>query len=109
MIEEKLKEKIGEKLFRRAQLIAENRFGYKANLISKYYQSIYDGYISLDEEWSDESIISILKNKFDKASHEDKISFINEIMWTYDEKDGKTKYILEKYHRALKKNLINNL
>jgi len=105
-IEEKLISRFGEKLFKRAQLIAENKFGYKMNLISKYYQGIYDGYIDLDEEWSDESIIDLIKNKIEKSSEEDKLKVINEIISTYDEKDGKTKYILEKYHRALKKNLI---
>jgi len=100
-IEERLKDKIGEKNFKRAQLISENKFGHKINLIEKYYTSILDGYINIDDEWSSEYVIDIIKNKFEKT--ENKLEFIKEIIDTYDKKDDKTRHILEKYLRAIKK------
>lgn len=103
-IEEILKEKIGERNFKRAKLISENKFGHRTNLIEKYYKSIIEGYLDINDEWSDDYIIEIIKNKYNKV--EDKKKFIEEIMETYDMKDDKTRYIMEKYVRALKNNKI---
>jgi len=104
MIEEELKEKLGERLFKRAKLIAENRFGYKTHFIDKYYKSILDGYLDINEEWSNETIIELIKNKVDRS--ENKLKLIQEIIETYDIKDPKTNHILDKYLRALKNNKI---
>lgn len=102
-IENILIEKIGDKKFKRAKLLAENKFGQKRYLIEKYYKSMIDDYISIDDEWANEDTIDIITSKIEKLDISEKINIINDIISTYDIKDGKTKYILEKYQRALKK------
>lgn len=103
-IELKLKEVLGEKGFKRAQMIAENKFGHKTNLIEKYYKSLIDGYLDINEEWSNDFVIEMIKNRYDKV--EDKRKFIEDILSTYDTKDDRTRNILEKYLRALRTNKI---
>lgn len=103
-IELKLKETLGEKGFKRAQMIAENKFGHKTNLIEKYYKSLIDGYLDINEEWSNDFVIEVIKNKYNKV--EDKRMFIEDILSTYDTRDDKTRNLLEKYLRALRNNKI---
>ena len=103
-IEEKLKEKLGDKNFKRAKLISENKFGHKMNLVEKYYKSLLDGYLDIDEEWSNDFVIEMIQNKFNKV--ENKIGFLQEILDTYDTKNDKTRQVLEKYLRAIRNNKI---
>ena len=103
-IEVKLKEKVGEKLFKRAQLISENKFGHRTNLIEKYYKSILDGYLDINDEWSDEYIIELIAHKFKTSPNKE--ALLNEIISTYDMKDDKTRMVLEKYLRAIKNHKI---
>jgi len=103
-IEIQLKEKLGEKNFKRAQLISHNKFGYKTNLIEKYYKSLLNGYLDINEEWSNDFVIEMLANRFNKV--ENKMEFIQEILDTYDTRDDRTRNILEKYMRAIRNNKI---
>jgi hypothetical protein len=103
-IEEKLREKLGEKNFKRAQLISQNKFGYKTHLVEKYYKSLLDGYLHIEEEWSNDYVVEMIKNRFDRV--EDKSGFIQEILDTYDTRDDKTRQVLEKYLRAIRNNKI---
>lgn len=103
-IEIKLKEKLGDKNFKRAQLISHNKFGHKTNLIEKYYKSLLNGYLDINEEWSNDFVIELMQNKFQKT--ENKMEFIQTILDTYDTKDDKTRNILEKYMRAIRNNKI---
>jgi len=68
-IEIQLKEKLGEKNFKRAQLISHNKFGYKTNLIEKYYKSLLNGYLDINEEWSNDFVIEMLANRFNKVEN----------------------------------------
>ena len=103
-IEIQLKEKLGEKGFKRAQLISQNKFGHKFNLIEKYYKSFIDGYLDINEEWSDDYVIELIRNKVAKSDN--KLKIIQEIIDTYDLKDDKTRHVLDKYLRAIKNNKI---
>jgi hypothetical protein len=98
-----LKEKIGEKMFKRTSMIATERFGDKQNLKIKFYQSILEGYINPNELWTSDDTISSLKSKIESASDSEKESLIMEILDTYDTKDPKIKELLRKYERYLKK------
>lgn len=98
-----LKEKIGEKLFNRTQIIANERFGGKESLKIKFYQSILEGYINPSELWTNDDTISSLKSKIDSVSDSEKEALILEILDTYDVKDPKIKELLKKYNRYLKK------
>lgn len=98
-----LKEKIGEKLFNRTQIIANERFGSKESLKIKFYQSILEGYINPSELWTSDDTISSLKSKIDSAPDGEKEQLILEILDTYDIKDPKIKELLRKYERYLKK------
>lgn len=98
-----LKEKIGEKLFNRTQIIANERFGGKENLKIKFYQSILEGYINPSELWTNDDTISSLKSKIDSVSDSEKEALILEILDTYDIKDPKIKELLRKYERYLRK------
>ena len=79
-----LKEKIGEKVFNKTQIIANSKFGNKEGLKSKFYQSILDGYINPSEIWSDNDIILSLKEKINSSNDIDKEKLITEIIDTYD-------------------------
>jgi hypothetical protein len=103
-IEEQLREKLGEKNFKRAQLISHNKFGYKTHLIDKYYKSLLNGYLDIEEEWSNDFVIEMIQNRFDKT--ENKMEFLQEILDTYDTKNDKTRQVLEKYLRAIRNNKI---
>jgi len=98
-----LKEKIGEKLFNRTQIIANQRFGGKETLKIKFYQSILEGYINPSELWTSDDIILSLKSKIDSVPDGEKEQLILEILDTYDTKDPKIKELLRKYERYLKK------
>lgn len=98
-----LKEKIGEKLFNRTQIIANERFGGKENLKIKFYQSILEGYINPSELWTSDDTILSLKSKIDSAPDGEKEQLILEILDTYDIKDPKIKELLRKYERYLRK------
>ena len=98
-----LKEKIGEKLFNKTQIIANERFGGKENLKIKFYQSILEGYINPSELWTSDDTILSLKSKIDSAPDGEKEQLILEILDTYDIKDPKIKELLRKYERYLKK------
>ncbi len=98
-----LKEKIGEKLFNRTQIIANERFGGKENLKIKFYQSILEGYINPSELWTSDDTILSLKSKIDSVPDVEKEQLILEILDTYDIKDPKIKELLRKYERYLKK------
>jgi hypothetical protein len=98
-----LKEKIGEKLFNRTQIIATERFGGKENLKIKFYQSILEGYINPSELWTSDDTILSLKSKIDSAPDGEKEQLILEILDTYDIKDPKIKELLRKYERYLRK------
>lgn len=98
-----LKEKIGEKMFNRTQIIANERFGSKENLKIKFYQSILEGYINPSELWTSDDTILSLKSKIDSAPDGEKEQLILEILDTYDIKDPKIKELLRKYERYLKK------
>jgi hypothetical protein len=98
-----LKEKIGEKMFKRTSIIATERFGDKQGLIIKFYQSILDGYINPNELWTNDDTISSLKLKINSASDSDKESLIMEIIDTYDTTDPKIKELLKKYKRYITK------
>jgi hypothetical protein len=103
-IELELKKKLGDKGFKRAQLLSHNKFGYKTHLIEKYYKSFLDGYLHIETEWADDYVIEMIKNKVDKSQN--KIELIQEIIDTYDLRDDKTRHILDKYLRALKNKKI---
>lgn len=98
-----LKEKIGEKMFKRIQLIANERFGGKENLKIKFYQSILEGYINPLELWTSDDTISSLKSKIDSVPDGEKSQLILEILDTYDTKDPKIKELLRRYERYFKK------
>ena len=74
------------------------------NLVEKYYKSLLDGYLDIDEEWSNDFVIEMIQNKFNKV--ENKIGFLQEILDTYDTKNDKTRQVLEKYLRAIRNNKI---
>ena len=76
----------------------------KTNLIEKYYKSLLNGYLDINEEWSNDFVIELMQNKFQKT--ENKMEFIQTILDTYDTKDDKTRNILEKYMRAIRNNKI---
>lgn len=91
-----LKEKIGEKLFTRTLIFANEKFGNKESLKFKLYQSILDGYINPSEIWSDDDIILSLKDRINSSSEIDKEKLITEIIDTYDIKNPKIKDILKR-------------
>ena len=104
--EVKLQEKIGDKSFTRAQLIATEKFGEKKRLKDKFYQSILEGFTDIKDLWISDDVISSLKNKIDKASDENKEKVILEILDTYDSSVPEVKQLLKKYNRYLK-NIIS--
>ena len=102
-IEVKLQEKVGDKSFIRAQFIATEKFGEKKRLKDKFYQSILDGYINVNDLWTTDEVVASLKNKIDKASEEDKEKVILEILDTYDISQPEIKQLLRKYKRYIVK------
>jgi len=99
-----LKEKIGEKLFNRTQIIANSKFGNKEGLKSKFYQSILEGYINPSELWVSDDTVSLLKEKIESAPDNEKEQIILSILdGAYDTSDPKIRELLKKYDRYLKK------
>lgn len=102
MIEEKLQEKIGTLSFNRAKIIANSRFGNKEKLKIKFYQSVLDGYINIDKEWTDESIIKSISDKLQSSSDSEKSEIVTSIVSTYDSKQPQIAAILSKYKKFIK-------
>ncbi len=98
-----LKEKLGDKIFNKAEIIANERFGDKNRLKIKFYQSILEGHINPSELWTDDSIISSLKSKIDSVDDSEKEALILNIIDTYNVSDPKIKALLRKYDRYLRK------
>lgn len=100
-----LKEKIGEKVFNKTQIIANSKFGNKEGLKSKFYQSILDGYINPSELWVSDDTVSLLKEKIESAPDNEKEQIIVSILdGVYnDTSDPKIRELLRKYERYLKK------
>jgi len=101
MIETKLQEKIGILSFKRAKIIADSRFGEKQKLKNKFYQSILEGYISIDKEWVDESIIKSISDRLQSSSDDKKREIILSIVNTYDITQPQVKEILAKYKKFI--------
>ncbi len=98
-----LKEKVGEKLFNKASIIADERFGKKENLKIKFYQSIIEGYIDTSEMWTSDENVEFIKSKLEKSSDEDRVKIIHDIVNTYDTSDPKVRDLVKKYERYLNK------
>ncbi len=100
---DKIKEKFGEKALSRVEIIASNKFGNKEGLKLKFYQSILDGFISIDTLWTSDDVIKDIKNRIDSASDKEREKLILEIVDTYNVGNVEIKQMLTKYERILRK------
>jgi len=105
---DKIKDKFGEKALSRVEIVASNKFGNKEGLKLKFYQSILDGFISIDTLWTSDDVIKDIKNRIDSASDEEREKIILEIVDTYDVGNAEVKQMLIKYERILKNLQKNN-
>ena len=106
---QRLKEKIGEKSFKKAQLMADSKFGQKESLKVKFYESILDGFININELNPSEDEILLIVNKIESASDEDRERVMLEVIdSTYDITNPKIKAVLRKHEREFKKILADN-
>jgi lipoate-protein ligase A len=100
-IKDKLKEKLGEKMFTRSTIIAEQKFGNKESLKLKFYKSILEGYLNPSELWIQDENIETLKSKIDSANEEEKKEIILGILDTYDLTDPNMVNLIKKYKRYI--------
>lgn len=101
---QRLKEKIGEKSFKKAELMADSKFGQKESLKAKFYESILDGFININELNPSEEEILLIVNKIESASDEDREKVMLEIIdSTYDITNPKIKAVIRKHALYLQK------
>jgi hypothetical protein len=100
-----LTEKYGQKTFTRINMIAEERFGQKADFKIKFLQSVIEGYIKPDELWTSDENIKSLKQKIESTPDDKKETLLLEILDTYDTKDPKVKELMRKYSHILSKHI----
>lgn len=92
--------KYGEISSKRAVIIADIKFKSKDKLKIKFYESVLDGNININDEWSNDSIISEIKSNI-LSLPKDKINgYIKMIMSAYDTK--KDQNLIKTYKRYLK-------
>jgi len=98
-----IKERFGEKALNKAEIISNERFGDKSKLKCKFYSSILEGEIDINQIWTSNDVVESIKNKIDSASEDKKIKIILDVIDGYDNKDPKTRELLKKYNRYLEK------
>ena len=99
---EKIEERFGDKISKQVSIIADVRFGESGKLKNKFYQSIMDGYIKPSELWINDETVSMLVEKINSSTEEERKEIIFDIIDNYDTKDPKIKTLLKKYERYLK-------
>ena len=99
---EKIEERFGNKISKQVSIIADVRFGESGKLKNKFYQSIMDGYIKPSELWINDETVSMLVEKINSSTEEERKEIIFDIIDNYDTKDPKIKTLLKKYERYLK-------
>ena len=94
-----LLEKFGQKSLDKAKIIADSRFGEKKKLKLKFYKSVLDGTISLEDQWVDDKVIDQILTKFKSTPDEKKLEFINNIINNYDTSQPQIKSLIDKYKK----------